>query len=124
MNIFELFWKVICEVFGIGIAPIAFESYTVWHGIVGFLGGLVISAVIAGVIFLAGFIIFKILKGIFTLLRNIFSAKTKCKKIQCRTCGRTLDKCTCAKNQGRGYIRRLALFSKETRDLKRKNKKG
>ena len=42
-----------------------------------------------------------------------FSAKQKCKKIQCTSCGRTLDRCVCQKNKDRGYVSRLYNYKKE-----------
>jgi len=53
-------------------------------------------------------------------LRNIFSAKHRCSKIQCKTCGRTLDKCICAKNKNRSYVSRLYHYHKEEKAAKTK----
>ena len=54
--------------------------------------------------------------------RKVFSAKLRCKKIQCPTCGRTLDACVCAKNKKLGYRARLRLYHKEQRAIKKTKK--
>lgn len=48
-----------------------------------------------------------------TAIKNTLSAKERCKKIQCVHCGRTLDRCTCAKNKGKSAVSRLILYKKE-----------
>lgn len=58
----------------------------------------------------------KILVYIGRALKIIFSAKERCKKLQCTSCGRTLDKCVCQKNSGKSYIKRLYLYRKEEKE--------
>lgn len=71
------------------------------------------------------FVAKKILKFVWAALkligrgfRNIFSAKHRCSEVQCKTCGRTLDKCVCAKNKKRGYVSRLYHYHKEEKAAK------
>lgn len=123
MNFFELVWKTIVEVFGFGIQdPLPIKDFNGWNCVVLVVGVLIFTAIaillIAAVVMLLGVLF----KGIGVLAINIFSAKKRCAKIQCTSCGRTLDKCTCEKNKKRGYIRRLALYGKEQRELKKKLK--
>lgn len=47
------------------------------------------------------------LKMIGTWFSYVFSPKKRCQRKQCPTCGRTLDKCICTRNQKRGYMSRL-----------------
>lgn len=56
------------------------------------------------------------IKHICRVIKNIFSAKRKCSKIQCKHCGRTLDKCICQANQSRGYLSRLYHYKKENKN--------
>lgn len=73
-------------------------------------------AVAAGLLVLAFFVLkflVKWVKHIFRFIKMAFSAKQKCKKIQCTTCGRTLDRCACQKNKDRGYVSRLYNYKKE-----------
>lgn len=59
-----------------------------------------------------------VLKAIWVVLKDLFSVKGKCKKIQCRHCGRTLDKCICERNRGAGNIKKLYRYKKETREIR------
>lgn len=68
----------------------------------------------------AGFLSYIILKYLWIGLkffcrgvRNVTSAKEKCKHIQCNKCGRTLDRCICERNKGKGSILRLAQYKRE-----------
>ena len=67
--------------------------------------------------------IFKFVSLIFRGTRNIVSAKSKCQHIQCRTCGRTLDRCVCQKNKDRGNASRLYNYNKEEHARKKAKKK-
>lgn len=70
---------------------------------------------------------FYIIKYIFKGLHKIFvgihqgavnmSAKNKCSHIQCRHCGRSLDRCTCNENRNKSYNYRLRHYKKETKNL-------
>lgn len=66
--------------------------------------------------------LFKFLKFLVKCIRMTISAKQKCKKIQCYSCGRTLDKCACEKNSGRGSLSRLYHYKKEQKELKIKGR--
>ena len=39
-------------------------------------------------------------------------SRVKCSRTQCPSCGRTLDKCVCASNQGKSYRKRLRSYKK------------
>ena len=121
---FSDMWKMICSVFGWGCPAIPLTEYTSWHFIILLVGSAIIIGLIAGAIFLVGLLVYVVFKGLGTFFVNVFSAKKRCSKIQCSTCGRTLDKCTCEKNKNRGNVRRLALYSKEQRLEKRQIKKS
>ena len=88
------------------------------------LGDMRLVDIIAGAVMLAVavaavIIIFKLVKWILqksgTSFRTVFSAKARCQKIQCTSCGRTLDKCICVKNRERGYLGRVMLYNRERR---------
>lgn len=73
------------------------------------------------------FVAYKVLKGVWAGFKKIFvaigkacSAKEKCKKIKCRKCGRTLDACICAKYKNKSCRKRLKIWKKEQRILKKK----
>ena len=66
------------------------------------------------------FLIWIAIKTIFSKLFHLLSAKEACQKIQCTTCGRTLDNCVCEKNRHRSYISRLAHYRKERRQERKK----
>lgn len=121
-HFFETLWKIICEVFGVGETLIPLAQYNGWHFVVLFFGGILIIAVFAGLVFLAGWLIWTILKMLYNIVSSIFSAKKKCSKIVCSSCGRTLDKCTCQKNKNKGYFARLALYSREKKASQRAKK--
>ena len=53
-----------------------------------------------------------VIRAVFRTIGNIFSSKRRCSKVQCRHCGRTLDKCICAVNRKRGYMSRLYHYKK------------
>ena len=111
---FEALWQMIQEVFAFNSdVCLSISEYTGWHFVILIFGSLLAIAIICGVIFGIGWLLYHILKGIFNILTIIFSAKKRCSRIVCSSCGRTLDKCTCQKNKNRGYFRRLALYSKE-----------
>ena len=58
------------------------------------------------------------IKAIFKAIKNTFSAKEKCKKIQCIHCGRTLDKCICEKNRKKSCVSRLIIYNREHKTKK------
>ena len=39
-------------------------------------------------------------------------SKVRCSRVQCPYCGRTLDKCNCAANQGLSYRKRIKRYKK------------
>ena len=80
----------------------------------------------AAILFASAFILYILGKGCFLVGRgtkNIISAKSKCQKIQCKVCGRTLDRCICQKNKNRGNASRLYNYKKEEREHKKSIKK-
>ena len=80
-------------------------------------------ALLAGICFLAVLLVRLICIGvvkIFSLFTVVFSAKEKCKKIQCTSCGRTLDRCVCQKNKDKSYVARLCNHRKEEKQKKEK----
>lgn len=115
-------WEMICEVFAYGDGAIALSQYSGWHFVILIFGTILALGVFAGAVFCAGWLLFHIMKAIFNVLAIIFSAKKRCSRIVCTSCGRTLDKCTCQKNKGRGYFRRLALYSKEKKAAQKAKK--
>ena len=54
-------------------------------------------------------------KKIGSKTKKKISYTEKCKQIQCRHCGRTLDKCQCQKNQGHGSFYRYRHWKKENK---------
>jgi hypothetical protein len=57
---------------------------------------------------------------------KIKTAKAKCAAIQCPFCGKTLDRCVCAKNKNRSYGKRYRVYKKwkkaNAKKAKAKNK--
>ena len=50
-------------------------------------------------------------RGVCRLFKRIFkSYRRKCSEIQCPFCGKTLDHCTCSKNQDRTYRERYITY--------------
>lgn len=120
-NFFQNIWNTICEVFGFNsVEAISFSEYTIYHCVVALLG----TALATAIIFFAIWLLIKILRTIWVFFKVLFSAKRRCQKIQCTTCGRTLDKCVCEKNKGKGYLARLILHSKEKKALAEAKKKA
>lgn len=82
------------------------------------------EAVIAAVVILLGlFLTWKILKYVFIGLKfifrgiyNLFSIKSRCKKIQCPHCGRSLDRCVCPENRGKSNFKRLSRYQREKKN--------
>lgn len=77
----------------------------------------IIACALAVLLFL---VIRKVVRCVRTFFRSLFkfvkvhaAASEKCKKIQCTTCGRTLDKCVCQKNKGKSNFARLHAYKKE-----------
>ena len=62
----------------------------------------------------------KFLKHVVIFVANIFSAKTRCKKVMCPHCGRTLDRCVCDLNKHRSYVSRLYHYKKEKKETNSK----
>lgn len=122
VNIFEILKEYICQVFGFGEKMLPFAEYNGWHFIILIFGSMLFITLTILVAVLAIYIVWHILKFIFRLFQTIFSAKKRCSKIVCSSCGRTLDKCVCEKNKHRSYIRRLSLYSKEKKDAQRAKK--
>ena len=85
-----------------------------------FVLSLVVIAAMIGVAIL----IAKFFALIFRGIRNIISAKSKCQHIQCGVCGRTLDRCVCAKNKGRSNASRLHHHTLEEKAKKKARKSG
>lgn len=86
-----------------------------------FLDLLVITVILV----VAGFIAFKLAKAIYICVKHIFkclfkekSAKSKCSKITCPYCGRTLDQCTCERNKGKSCSHKLHQYKKEQKAKK------
>ena len=89
--------------------------------------GMLTVAALALATYLLLVVLFSFFRGCGRLIATLFSAKKRCSKVQCPHCGRTLDKCVCSSNVKNGYIKRLALYSKEKKnaeDMKRKLKKA
>lgn len=86
---------------------------------------LFLLAIIAIVAFYAIKYIWKFLKGGLKVsgkgLRTL-TPKHRCSKVQCNTCGRTLDKCVCSKNRKRTYVGRLMNYHSEKRAIKKRLK--
>lgn len=86
------------------------------------IAGGVACLVAAAIVFVA----YKLVRWLLTKfkggLRTTFSAKAKCQRIQCTSCGRTLDKCICVKNKEKGYLGRVLLYRREQRLRKKKQK--
>lgn len=89
---------------------------------------IIILAMTAIACFFAVKFLLNILKFLFIGIgrsgKATFSAKAKCKQIQCDVCGRTLDKCTCAKNANKSYLGRLRAYKKKKRLQKKKLKEA
>ena len=85
---------------------------------------LILLVVVCGALFIVIKWLLKYLwkgiKGFFRGLKNIISAKEHCKKHVCSSCGRTLDKCQCAKYKDKSSISKLIAYNKE-RKLKKKS---
>ena len=77
------------------------------------LVAIAISAVIAYILFKVLFCFKSIIKGCKRVTYNtIHFSKIRCSKVQCPYCGRTLDKCNCAANQGLSYRKRIKRYKK------------
>ena len=79
-------------------------------------------AVCIGAFFILKWLLTTIWKGLKAIgrgIRNGASAKRRCSHIQCKHCGRTLDKCVCAENKNRGYMSRLYHYHKEQKESKK-----
>ena len=59
------------------------------------------------------------IKYFFKFIKVSITSSEKCKKIQCTSCGRTLDKCVCLKNNGKSNFARLMLYKKEQKQKKK-----
>lgn len=97
-------WEFILSLFNTPLAELTLARL---------LAGLAIFAAAGLVAILALKLLWLIITGVGKGIRAIFSAKHKCSKIQCPTCGRTLDKCQCEKNKKRGYLSRLYHYKKD-----------
>lgn len=100
-------WQFILEIFNTSLGDM-----TAWQLLLA--TGLSIVLVYLGIKILKYAWI--VLKAIFRTIKNVFSAKRHCSKIQCKYCGRTLDKCICQRNKNRGYISRLYHYKKENKN--------
>lgn len=121
-EMFEIIKEYICQVFGFGETKLPLSEFTGWHIIILVIGTMlfILTATIA--VALACYLVWHILKFFFKIFQAIFSAKKRCSKIICSSCGRTLDKCVCEKNKNRGYFRRLSLYSKEKKAAQKARK--
>lgn len=104
-------WDFILSLFNTPLAELTF-----WQ----ILLALVLTGAAGVLAFFLVKVLWIVLKGIGRGLRAIFSAKHKCRKIQCPTCGRTLDKCQCEKNKKRGYLSRLYHYKKDRLNSRKK----
>ena len=99
------FWNSIITLFTTPFASLS---------VIDFLLALIIVAVV-------GFLAFYILKFAFITLRACgrgmkrLGYKSRCSKITCPNCGKTLDKCSCVKNAGLSYRKRLINYKKSFR---------
>lgn len=122
--------EIINQVFGSAENRIPLSEYTGWHFVVMVFFGMLTVTALALATYLLLVVLFNFFRGCGRLIATLFSAKKRCSKVQCPHCGRTLDKCVCSSNTKNGYIKRLALYSKEkknaekARKIANKNKKA